>query len=129
MKIIPLVKKGKQSSKNPKYLILIIIASLCSCTVIYRGIRYGTADIDDYKIFPQAEIKCGEYKYYEIVRDKYHYNNWKIFVYRQPYSAFGILGQMLYVDPETNIIIVRLGKDDDRNLNALMFNIGKALKR
>jgi len=36
---------------------------------------------------------------------------------------------MLYVDPETNIIIVRLGKDDDRNLNALMFNIGKALKR
>ena len=38
---------------------LICLMSSASCTVLYRGIKYGHVSVDDYKIFPQDTVKKG----------------------------------------------------------------------
>ncbi len=44
-----------------KALSVIAVLVLCvSCTVVSRYIKYGYADIDDYKIFPYTEINTGD---------------------------------------------------------------------
>jgi CubicO group peptidase (beta-lactamase class C family) len=37
-------------------ILLLLIGFLSSCTVLYRGIRYGNADIDDYQVFDKYHL-------------------------------------------------------------------------
>ena len=42
-----------------KFAILACLMSLTSCTVIYRGLKYGNAAVDDYTVFEQDTVDRG----------------------------------------------------------------------
>lgn len=46
------------------FLLLLILSLLSSCTVLYRGARYGGADINDYKIFPTYDLNENQKKFH-----------------------------------------------------------------
>ncbi|NME67855.1 serine hydrolase domain-containing protein [Flammeovirga aprica] len=46
------------------FSLLLLFSLLSSCTVIYRGVRYGGADVDDHNVFPTYDIKENKEKYH-----------------------------------------------------------------
>lgn len=70
-------------------------------------------------------------KYYKVWEAKDNNSNpyYKLYAYCPQFYALGILNQILYVDPERNLIMVRLGKNWDRKSDFgyiyLMSAIGK----
>ena len=44
--------------------LLILFYSMTSCTVLYRTIRYGGEDIDDYNVFPTYDFKDNNNKFF-----------------------------------------------------------------
>lgn len=44
-------------------IFLFLFCSITSCTVFYRGVRYGGEDIDDYNVFPTYDLKDNENKF------------------------------------------------------------------
>jgi CubicO group peptidase (beta-lactamase class C family) len=55
-------------------------------------------------------VEKSEYKYYRFEKMK---DQWRIIVYTDAFSAVGYLGQFLYVYPEKNLIMVRIGNMKD----------------
>ncbi|RKD90476.1 serine hydrolase domain-containing protein [Mangrovibacterium diazotrophicum] len=45
-------------------LSLFFVCLMTSCTVFYRTVRYGGADIDDYNVFPTYDLNVNEYKFH-----------------------------------------------------------------
>ncbi len=84
-----------------------------------------------------------DYAYYEIIKiEKEDYSKrarkkywkfdsdfkWRLKLYTNQYYALGIMKQILFVDPEKNTIIVRLGDHSDFDkYTALMYTINTAL--
>lgn len=74
-------------------------------------------ELADYKLWKIKNKKAKDYsaKYY-----------WEIYQYHPQYYALGIMNQILYVDPERKMIIVRLGKDSSDNIDEFfMFKLSK----
>lgn len=53
-------------------------------------------------------------KYYRIYENNNNESSYILEAYYSQFNALGILNQILFIDPERNIIMVRLGKDWDR---------------
>lgn len=55
-------------------------------------------------------------KYYNVweSKNKKSETHYELYAYYPQFNALGILNQILYIDPERSIIMVRLGKDWDR---------------
>lgn len=69
----------------------------------------------DNRYFPDAasveeRAKAEGYQYYQAWQDPKHPDRWSLLVYYRDFYALGIMHQNLYVDPERNIIVVRLGE-------------------
>ena len=63
-------------------------------------------------------------KYWNLDIDKY----WNLSLYTNQYYALGIMKQILFIDPEKNTIIVRLGDGSDfDNYLGLMYKVNKEL--
>lgn len=63
-------------------------------------------------------------KYWDLDFDNY----WNLSIYTNQYYALGIMKQILFMDPEKNTIIVRLGDGSDfDNYLGLMYKINKEL--
>lgn len=76
-------------------------------------------ELADYKVWKIKNKKEKEKDY----SAKYY---WEVTQYHPQYHTLGIMNQILYVDPERKIIIVRLGKDSSDNINQfLMFKLSK----
>ncbi|WP_430817100.1 serine hydrolase domain-containing protein [Carboxylicivirga sp. RSCT41] len=52
---------------------------------------------------------------------------WGLQIYTGQFYALGIMKQVLYVDPDKNLVMVRLGATGDKEYTSLMYTIGKAL--
>ena len=46
------------------FLLLIMLSIISSCTVLYRAVRYGSEDIDDYNIFLTYDLSENQNKFY-----------------------------------------------------------------
>ncbi len=66
------------------------------------------------------------YTFYNIRKDKKE-GYYEIHKYLPQYYGLGFLGQVLYVDPVNNLIMVRLGKTSDFGYPHLMYVLGKKL--
>ena len=52
---------------------------------------------------------------------------WGLQIYTGQYYALGIMKQVLYLDPDKNLVMVRLGATGDKEYTSLMYQIGKSL--
>lgn len=64
-----------------------------------------------------------DFEDYQILQDKSQDNQWWADIYTSNFFALGIMQQVLYVNPEKNIIIVRLGKDGDFDFLPFMYKM------
>lgn len=55
------------------------------------------------------------------------FNHWEAAIFTNNFFAMGILGQILYINPDKNIIMIRLGKDKDLFYPTLMNQLSKWL--
>ena len=46
------------------FLLLIMLSVISSCTVLYRTVRYGSEDIDDYNIFSTYDLRESQNKFH-----------------------------------------------------------------
>ena len=64
-------------------------------------------------------------KYWDLEVDNY----WLLSLYTNQYYAMGIMKQIIFIDPKTKTIIIRLGDGSDfGNYLTLMYNINRALR-
>ncbi len=75
----------------------------------------------------KIEKKNFKKKYRNTLWDDDSTYKYGLIVYTGQYYALGIMQQILFIDPEKNIIIVRLGDNGDYNYLNLMRNISKNL--
>jgi CubicO group peptidase (beta-lactamase class C family) len=68
-----------------------------------------------------------EFKDYQILQDRSNDNQWWADIYTSNFFALGIMKQVLYVNPEKNIIMVRLGKSDDFEYPVFMYKMNLRL--
>jgi len=72
----------------------------------------------------------GKYSHYKIWKDEdapEPDKQWRIRVYTNCYFALGIMKQVLYIDPDKDLVMVRLGANGDNQYFNLMYTIGKQL--
>jgi CubicO group peptidase (beta-lactamase class C family) len=77
-----------------------------------------------------TKLYKNRYEYYKVWKDENAPDvnkPWRIVVYTDCYFALGIMKQVLYIDPEKNLIMVRLGSTGDNQYFNLMYKIGKNL--
>ena len=71
-------------------------------------------------------IKYKKYQNYDIWKDESK-DKWRLSLYTGQYYALGIMHQVLFIDPEKNIIIVRLGEKKDTNYLSIMYKLSNYL--
>jgi len=77
-----------------------------------------------------SEVYQSKYKYFKVWKDHMAPDPskpWRIVVYTDCYFALGIMKQVVYIDPNKNLIMVRLGATGDKEYFNLMYKLGKSL--
>lgn len=77
-----------------------------------------------------SEVYGGRYRHFKVWKDESAPDSgklWRIVVYTDCYFALGIMKQVLYIDPNKNLVMVRLGATGDNKYFNLMYKIGKLL--
>jgi CubicO group peptidase (beta-lactamase class C family) len=88
----------------------------------FKGQIYFTDSIS-----AQAIVDKLNFDQYQILQDKSHDNQWWVDIYTGNFFALGIMNQVLYVNPEKNIIIVRLGEKEDFFYPTFMYKMNLRL--
>jgi len=114
--------------------------SLSSYGVDSLGNRYFNDSISAVKVwetkyrekYPNYSVEKVIKKYYKKRYRKQLWSDpsefkWGLKIYTGQYYAKGIMQQLMYIDPEKKIIIIRLGDNGDLNYHNLMYRITKEL--
>jgi CubicO group peptidase (beta-lactamase class C family) len=112
------LNEGKWNGKqiiNPEWIKKSTTPNVNNEGYQYQWYNKGYWYLSEGKFFPDTisakEIaEKSEYKYYSF--EQYE-GQWRIIVYTDVFYAAGYLGQMLYVNPEKNLIMVRIGNIKD----------------
>ena len=88
----------------------------------FKGQIYFTDSIS-----AQAQMDTLNFDNYQILQDKSHDNQWWVDIYTENFFALGIMKQVLYVNPEKNIIMVRLGEKGDFHYPTFMYKMNLRL--
>ncbi|WP_321368781.1 serine hydrolase [uncultured Draconibacterium sp.] len=78
-------------------------------------------------ISAQAKMDTLNFDNYQILQDSIHNNEWWVDIYTDNFFALGIMSQVLYVNPEKNIIMVRLGEKADFHYPTFMYKMNLRL--
>ncbi len=92
------------------------------------GNRYFADSISAVNIM--TEVYKDKYKHYKVWKDENAPDSskpWRVVVYTDCYFALGIMKQVLYIDPNKKLLMVRLGATGDNEYFNLMYQIGKSL--
>ncbi|WP_262326771.1 serine hydrolase domain-containing protein [Carboxylicivirga litoralis] len=92
------------------------------------GNRYFTDSIA--AVANMSEVYKDKYQHFKVWKDTKApeaSKPWRITVYTDCYFALGIMKQVLYIDPNKNLVMVRLGATGDSEYFNLMYTIDKSL--
>lgn len=92
------------------------------------GNRYFTDSIA--AVNNMKEVYENKYEHFKVWKDSNAPDagkQWRIEVYTDCYFALGIMKQVLYIDPNKNLVMVRLGATGDNKYFNLMYKVGKSL--